>query len=97
MNEQELSIKLTEAEERLRAWSKRLEAVERRQDDIEKLATAMQVFDVRQKSMEDVVKEIKADVKSIKEKPGRRFDALVDRALYLLVGVVFSALVMGAA
>jgi len=95
VNEQELSIKLTEAEERLRAWSKRLEAVERRQNDIEKLAAAMQVFDVRQKSMEDAIREIKTDVKSIKEKPGRRFDALVDRVLYLVVGAVVSLLAAG--
>ena len=41
MTEQEVSVRLTENDERLYACAKRLEAVERRQDALDKLVTAV--------------------------------------------------------
>ena len=83
MTEQEVSVRLTENDERLYACAKRLEAVE--------------VLAVRQESVEGNVKEIRNAVQSITEKPGKRWEALADRVLYLLLGAVFSLLAQGAA
>ena len=94
MTEQEVSVRLTENDERLYACAKRLEAVERRQDALDKLVTAVEVLAVRQESVEGNVKEIRNAVQSITEKPGK---ALADRVLYLLLGAVFSLLAQGAA
>ena len=96
MTEQEVSVRLTENDERLYACAKRLEAVERRQDALDKLVTA-EVLAVRQESVEGNVKEIRNAVQSITEKPGKRWEALADRVLYLLLGAVFSLLAQGAA
>ena len=90
-------IRLTENDERLYACAKRLEAVERRQDALDKLVTAVEVLAVRQESVEGNVKEIRNAVQSITEKPGKRWEALADRVLYLLLGAVFSLLAQGAA
>ena len=90
MTEQEVSVRLTENDERLYACAKRLEAVERRQDALDKLVTAVEVLAVRQESVEGNVKEIRNAVQSITEKPGKRWEALADRVLYLLLGAVFS-------
>ena len=57
MTEQEVSVRLTENDERLYACAKRLEAVERRQDALDKLVTAVEVLAVRQESVEGNVKE----------------------------------------
>lgn len=95
MTEQELSVKLTETESRAKSNTHRIEKLEQRQNDLDKLATAVEVLASREQSVEADVKEIKADVKSITEKPGRRWDALIDRVLYLLVGAAVSLLVMG--
>ena len=95
MTEQEVSVRLTENDERLYACAKRLEAVERRQDALDKLVT--EVLAVRQESVEGNVKEIRNAVQSITEKPGKRWEALADRVLYLLLGAVFSLLAQGAA
>ena len=95
MTEQDLRIQLTEDEGKLKSCLKRLENVEQRQDSLEKLATAVEVLAVRQKSVDEAVREIKADVRFLKEKPGRRWDTLVDRVLYLLAGAVFSLLAVG--
>ena len=70
MTEQEVSVRLTENDERLYACAKRLEAVERRQDALDKLVTAVEVLAVRQESVEGNVKEIRNAVQSITEKPG---------------------------
>ena len=43
------------------------------------------------------MKEIRNAVQSITEKPGKRWEALADRALYLLLGVAFSLLAQGVA
>ena len=90
MTEQEVSVRLTENDERLYACAKRLEAVERRQDALDKLVTAVEVLAVRQESVEGAVQ-------SITEKPGKRWEALADRVLYLLLGAVFSLLAQGTA
>ena len=97
MTEQEVSVRLTENDERLYACAKRLEAVERRQDALDKLVTAVEVLAVRQESVEGNVKEIRNAVQSITEEPGKRWEALPDRVLYLLLGAVFSLLAQGAA
>ena len=78
MTEQEVSVRLTENDERLYACAKRLEAVERRQDALDKLVTAVEVLAVRQESVEGNVKEIRNAVQSITEKPGKRWEALAD-------------------
>lgn len=95
MTEQELSVKLTETASRAKSNTYRIEKLEKKQNDMEKLVTAVEVLASREQSMESDVKEIKADVKTITEKPGRRWDALIDRVLYLLVGAAVSALAIG--
>lgn len=95
MTEQELSVKLTETASRAKSNTHRIEKLEKKQNDMEKLVTAVEVLASREQSMESDVKEIKADVKTITEKPGRRWDALIDRVLYLLVGAAVSALAIG--
>jgi len=97
MTEQDLRVKLTEDEGKLKSCLKRLESVEQRQDMLEKLATAVEVLAVRQKSVDEAVREIKADVRCLKERPGKRWEALMDRVLYLVVGAAFSVLMIGGA
>lgn len=55
----------------------------------------MEVLASREKSVETDVKEIKADVKTITQKSGRRWDAMIDRVLYVLIGAVLSLLMTG--
>ena len=95
MTEQEMSVKLTETEQRSRANTRRIETLEQRQKDLNKLVTAVEVLASREQGVEADVKEIKADVKSMTQKPGRRWDAMIDRALYALIGAAISLLMTG--
>ena len=95
MTEQELSVKLAETEHRARSNMHRIEKLEQQQKDLNKLVTAVEVLASREKSVETDVKEIKADVKTITQKSGRRWDAMIDRVLYVLIGAVLSLLMTG--
>ena len=95
MTEQELSVKLTETEQRARSNTHRIEKLEQQQKDLNKLVTAVEVLASREMGVERDVKEIKADVKSITQKPARRWDAMVDRVLYVLIGAALSLLMTG--
>ena len=95
MTEQELSVKLAETEQRARSNMHRIEKLEQQQKDLNKLVTAVEVLASREKSVETAVKEIKADVKTITQKSGRRWDAMIDRVLYVLIGAVLSLLMTG--
>jgi len=97
MTEQTLSVKLTETEARAKSNTHRIEKLEQRQNDLDKLVTAVEVLAARESSMERDVKEIKADVKTMTQKPAKRWEALLDRVLYVIAGIVVSWLLTGAA
>lgn len=90
-----MNVKLTETEQRARANTHRIEKLEQQQKDLNKLVTAVEVLASREMGVEADVKEIKADVKTISQKPGRRWDAMIDRVLYVLIGAALSLLMTG--
>ena len=94
---EEMGLRLTEVEQKLNAGIDRLGRVESRQEALNKLTTAVEVLAQRQKTAEDDTREIKEDVKSLKERPGRHWENMVDRVLYLLLGAAFSLLSISAA
>lgn len=61
MTEQEISVKLTETEQRAKSNTRRIEKLEQQQKDLNKLVTAVEVLASREKGVETDVKEIKAD------------------------------------
>ena len=95
MTEQEMSLRLAEAEQRARANTRRIEKLEQQQENLNKLVTAVEVLAAREQGVETDVKEIKTDVKTITQKSGRRWDAMIDRVLYVLIGAALSLLMTG--
>lgn len=87
--EKELEHRLTEVEERSKSNKHRLDDVEKRQDNIDDLVSTVKVLAVREESVENDVKEIKSDVKSITCKPAKKWDNLVNQVISILVaGIV---------
>lgn len=84
--------RLTEVESRSKSNTKRLDEMEKRQDDLDELVSTVKVLADREKRMEDDVAEIKCDVKSLTSKPGKRWDAIVEKALLVVVGAVIAFL-----
>ena len=57
--------RLTEVEARSKSNAHRIDEVERRQDNLDKIAGAVEALAVREENVESDVKEIKSDVKSL--------------------------------
>ena len=84
--------RLTEVEGRSKSNTRRLDEVEKRQDNLDKLVATVEVLAVKESNVENDVKEIKNDVKSIKDKPGQRWESIVDKAVWAILAAVIAFL-----
>ena len=82
--------RLTEVEERSKSNTHRLEELEKRQDNLDDLVSTVKVLAVREETVENDVKEIKADVKNLTSKPGQRWDSLMDKIIWAVAGAVLA-------
>ena len=80
--------RLTEVEERSKSNTKRLDDMERRQDDLDELVSTVKVLAVREENVESDVKEIKSDVKSLTNKSAQRWDGLVEKIVWTIAAAV---------
>ncbi len=64
---------------------RRLEKVEERQDNLDALVTSVATLATEQEHIKDDVTEIKSDVKTLTSKPGKHWEELVDRVIWLIV------------
>ena len=80
--------RLTEVEERAKSNSHRITEIEKRQDNLDDLVSTVKVLADREERVEGDVREIKDDVKSIKDKPAKRWDTVVTQIITILVAAV---------
>lgn len=80
--------RLTEVETRSKSNTIRLDELEKRQYNFDELVSSVKVLAVREENVENDVKEIKADVKGLAEKPGKRWESVVDKIIMIIVGAL---------
>ena len=80
--------RLTEVEERSKSNTKRLDDMEKRQDDLDELVSVVKVLAVCEENVENDVKEIKSDVKSLTSKPAKRWETLVTQLITIVVAAI---------
>lgn len=80
--------RLTEVEARSKSNTKRLDDLEKRQDNLDELVGTVKVLADREERVENDVKDIKSDVKSLTEKPAKRWDSLIEKIFTVLVGAI---------
>ena len=92
--EQKLDIehRLTAVEGKVESHGRRIGDIESRQDDLDKLVSSVSALAVREERMESDVKEIKADVKSLTSKSGKRWDDLVDKGIWAVAAAAIAYL-----
>jgi hypothetical protein len=88
--EREFEHRLTELEGRSRSNQHRIDELEKRQDNLDTLVSTVKVLADREERVECDVREIKGDVKSLKDKPGKRWDAIVDKAVWAILAAVIA-------
>lgn len=88
--EQKLSMehRMTEVEARSKSNQHRLDEAEKRLENQEKLVSTVQLLADREARVESDVKEIKADVKGIAEKPAKKWETFWEKVLWFIVAAV---------
>lgn len=75
-------------DERFNCLSMRVEAMEKRQKDMEDLISSVAVLAQRMGTVEKNVAEMSVNVRTILDKPGKRWDGVVEKAILVVVGAV---------
>lgn len=86
--EREFEHRLTEVEDRSKSNTHRLNELEKRQDNLDDLVGTVKVLAVREENVENDVKEIKNDVKTLTGKPGQKWESLVSQIITIVVAAV---------
>lgn len=86
----EIRAKQAAAEERHKTLFNRLERQEKMLDTVHKLALSVNELANKLGAMQEKVTGLCDDVEEIKEKPARRWDGLIEKALLTFVGALVS-------
>ncbi len=90
--EANMEHRITDVEARAKSNTKRIDELEKRQDDLDDLVTTVKVLATREENVESDVKEIKRDVKDLTSKSGKRWDDLVDKIVWAIAAAVLAFL-----
>ena len=80
--------RLTSVEERAASNTRRIEDLEKRQDNLDDLVSTVKVLATREENVENNVKEIKADVKKLTDKPGKKWDSLSEKVILTVAAAI---------
>lgn len=80
--------RLTEVEDRSKSNTHRIDDLEQRQNDLDELVGVVKVLADREGRVEEDVREIKSEVKTLTGKPGQRWEKLLEVILTVVVGAV---------
>ena len=96
MTNDEMTERLVEVEQRSKANTHRLDAVEKNQEALNSIATSVAVMAEQQKNISDKVDTIDDKVSTLEGRPGKRWDGLVDKSVWAVAGAVIAWLAAGA-
>lgn len=82
--------RLTAVEGRAEANSYRLDKMEERQEALQDLVSSVKLLAAREEKVEIDVKEIKANVKTLADKPAKRWEKLIEQFV-----ITFAAAILG--
>ena len=91
MEEKDIKL-ITEIDQRSRSNTKRLDRMELRQDNLEKLTETVATMQVELRNVVTMVGETKDAVKELEAKPAKRWDTLVAAVISALVGIALGLL-----
>lgn len=86
----ELSTRLAAAEEQHRTLFNRLDRQEKMVDTVHKLALSVSELANKLGTVQDKVDGLCEDVEEIKEKPGKRWDGLVEKIIFTVAGALIT-------
>lgn len=97
MNDEQVIKELAETASRSKSNTHRIDKLERDQEALNTLATSVAVIAKEQEGMRKDISETSEDVKSVKAgidelkaKPGKRWEAVVEKIILVLVGAAIT-------
>ena len=96
MTAEEVAVKLEDHEHEIGSLKHRMKAAEESTKVLTKLATAVEVMATKQDVMSANVDKLNAKVDTLEAKPGKRWDGLVEKLIYLAAGAFITWLAAGA-
>lgn len=90
MSLEDQAVKLKEVEERSKGNTRRIESLEGKVDNLSDVVGVLQAMQKDLEHLTSTVNETKEDVKALKEKPGKRWDALVEKVLWGILSAVLA-------
>lgn len=92
-DEVEVEHRLTAVEKLSGSNRHRLDEVERRQNDLDSIVSAVACLKQEQGHIQEDVKEIKTDVKELASKPAKRMDKVIEIVVTALVSAVIGFII----
>ena len=83
---EDLAVKYAETEARGKSNTHRLDALEKNQKALNELTTSVKVLATEQSTMKTDIGEIKTGLKPLTDKPAKRWEAIVDKAIWAVLG-----------
>lgn len=88
MEETEVAGRLSAVEQRSKSNSHRLDALEKQTEALNSLTTAVAVMTEKVDNCGESVTGLRADVQEIKQRPAKRWDAVVGQVISILVSAL---------
>jgi hypothetical protein len=92
MNNEEISLKLQETTDRSLRNEGRIKKLEGESSVLHQLATSVAVMAEQMKTMNTSVSALADEVEDLKEKPGKRWDSLVDKIIWAVAAALLGFL-----
>ncbi len=99
MDHEDIAVKLAEVDARCRSNTHRLDDMDGKVDTLQRLTTAVEIMAAEQKHQSNTMAEIKTDVTAlgkkvdvIEKKPAKRWEGIVEKALWAVCAAVIAFL-----
>lgn len=90
MNIEDIALKLQETTDRSTRNEGRIKKLESESAVLHQLATSVAVMAEQMKTMNSSVLTLTTEVEELKDKPGKRWDSLVDKIIWAVAGAVLA-------
>lgn len=87
---EDLAVKYAEMEARGKSNTHRLDTLEENQKALNELTTSVKVLATEQGTMKTDIGEIKTGLKTLTDKPAKRWEAIVDKTIWLVAGALIA-------
>ena len=99
MDHEDIAVKLAEVDARCRSNTHRLDDMDGKVDTLQRLTTAVEIMAAEQRHQSNTMAEIKTDVTAlgkkvdvIEKKPAKRWEGIVEKALWAVCAAVIAFL-----